>query len=149
MRKTTLGAFDPLRERDYDPDGETALYDMMGHILHKHEEPGTTYVIISDGKDTASKTETQESTTRTVRYAQSHEQCKFFFIGYGHEAQETGESLGLSSRDMFLTTTGNLGALISSQEVAIAFSQSQPEFVTQQDDGDDDVSPSQKRTKVE
>jgi len=123
MRKTTLGEFVPITEGEYDPDGETALYDVVGALMAKHQLPCTTFVIISDGRDTASETETHESITRDLNFARDHELCRFLFIGYGHDAAETGASLGISAHDMFLTT-GDLGALISSPQVGSALSQS-------------------------
>jgi hypothetical protein len=123
MRKTTLGEFVPIREGEYDPDGETALYDVVGALMTKHQLPCTTFVIISDGRDTASTTETDESITRDVNFARDHEHCRFLFIGYGEDAKETGASLGVSAQDMFLTT-GDLGSMISSSQVVLAVSQS-------------------------
>ena len=125
---TTLGTFEGVRDADYETDGGTALYDVLSDLIEFHTQDadpagGISFVIVSDGKDVNSERETEESVQRNVEFARAHQHCDFIFVGYGEDAQQTGTSIGVKPRDMFLTRDC-LGAVLTSPDMSQALSQS-------------------------
>jgi hypothetical protein len=133
MRETTVASFAGVSLCDYEPEGQTALYDALGILIERHAN--ATFVVVSDGRDTASIVEHRESVQQQVEFARAHMGCTFLFVGEGLEADETGRSIGMQPQDMFLTREG-LGIVLASNEVGSALSQSMsadmvPPFVAQ------------------
>ena len=140
MCETTVASFAGIGAHDYEPEGQTSLYDALHILIERH--PNSTFVVVSDGRDTSSIVEDRDSVQKQVEFARSNMACTFLFVGEGLEADETGRSIGMQPQDMFITREG-LAPLLASNEVGSALSQSMsadmvPPFVPQP----------QKKTKV-
>jgi uncharacterized protein with von Willebrand factor type A (vWA) domain len=118
--KTTLGEFTAITY--YESDGETALYDAVCTVIRRHDEHPTTFVIVSDGNDTASVAYTREEAASEIEFARAHQRCQVLFIGEGLDANTTGMSMGVRERDMFLTN--DLGEALASAQFVESISQS-------------------------
>lgn len=127
-RESTLGAYEPLTMAEYEVEGETALYDALSAAIEEHVAAGTaaTFVILSDGRDTASEHSDKSNVQRQVEEARTQLGCEFIFVGEGLDAEETGHSIGVREKDMFLTRDQqqHVGAVLNSQELSTALSQS-------------------------
>lgn len=93
----------------YQVDGETALYDTLVYAIEKFTSPDTTFVVVSDGKDTCSA-----STLQDVQRLRHKSKGNFIYIGQGADAATEGKSLGFDTQ---VTGDDDFKELLTSQEV--------------------------------
>lgn len=103
-----LGEIRPLSGEDYVPAGCTALLDAIGetirHIskIHKYARPEdvpehTTFVIMTDGMENASRTFTSKEVKRMIESEKELHGWEFLFLAANIDAVETASRVGIRS----------------------------------------------------
>ena len=96
----------PMTERDYTPRGCTALLDAIGGAIHhignvhkyarKEDVPEhTVFVIITDGKENASRRYTAERVKQMIEKEKTKYGWEFLFLGANIDAVETARHFGI------------------------------------------------------
>ena len=91
----------PLKEFDvfdnYNPSGMTSLYDAIGNCISKKEKTkGVTCLIITDGKDNASKKYNKKSVSKLIKNTEGELGWKYIYLGANQDSFEEGNKLGIS-----------------------------------------------------
>lgn len=97
-----------MTERDYIPNGWTALFDAVGetvrHIahIHKYSRPEdvpekTLVVITTDGMENSSRKYSRERVKELIEHEQEKYGWEFIFMGANIDAAETAEDIGIPS----------------------------------------------------
>jgi Mg-chelatase subunit ChlD len=104
-----LAAVPELTLADYEPRGNTPLFDAIGECVRRVEENGRaiTVVVITDGMENASKEFTRESVNALIKGKQA-EGWTFVFIGAEIDSYAVGGSVGMS--------VGNISNYVKGQE---------------------------------
>lgn len=101
-----LHKIQPMTEQDYTPRGCTALMDAIGGAIHhignvhkyarKEDVPEhTIFVIITDGKENASRRYTAELVKQMIEKEKSKYGWEFLFLGANIDAVETAKHFGI------------------------------------------------------
>lgn len=91
-----------LTEKNYIPEGMTALYDAIGEVLETqgkriHDEKWAEVVmvvIITDGQENASSRYRASDIKQMIEHAQNH-QWKFIYLGANQDAMLNAEKIGI------------------------------------------------------
>lgn len=112
-----LHKIQPMTERDYIPRGCTALLDAIGGAIHhignvhkyarKEDVPEhTIFVIITDGKENASRRYTAERVKQMIEKEKTKYGWEFLFLGANIDAVETARHFGIE-RNRAVTYRGD------------------------------------------
>ena len=107
--RVSLHRIRPMTEDDYTPRGCTALLDAIGGAIHhignvhkyarKEDVPEhTVFVIITDGKENASKRYTAERVKQMIEKEKTQYGWEFLFLGANIDAVETAGRFGIEKR---------------------------------------------------
>lgn len=95
-----------LTEREYHPDGYTALLDAVGmtikHIVNAHKKfkkeyvpKKTLFVIITDGFENSSRYYSYNDVKRMIHHEQKHHEWEFIFLGANIDAVKEASKIGI------------------------------------------------------
>lgn len=118
-----------LNNRNYQPDGCTAMYDAVWDaisILEKHDDGGkdTAFLVItiSDGMENSSQKVTSEMLAKKIQELQLSERWTFAYIGANQDLSEIQDQLNICAGNVAAytaTSTGyhNMAALSSASSI--------------------------------
>ena len=94
----------PLDEKEYRPDGSTALLDAIGHAIEKQsrapsgeENSGQTIIVIfTDGEENASRKYTREEILALIRERREKQHWRFLFLGANQDAIKEAGTIGIA-----------------------------------------------------
>ena len=107
-----------LTEKDYNPDGCTALYDAIGFAvsetaeLNKELNPlHTIFVIMTDGYENSSHEYSRKAICSLIQSKRNDAKWQFIFMGANIEAEDVAEELGMDRRLSATYTSDGLGTI--------------------------------------
>lgn len=117
---TDIKDFKPLTQKDYFPNGFTALFDGIGHAIDEAgarfsampeaERPAkVVVVIVTDGQENASKTYTQEFIKNAIMHQQTVYKWEFIFLGANQDAFAAASSFGVQAANAMSTSASSAG----------------------------------------
>lgn len=102
---------DPLTEVNYSPGGWTPLYDAIGKAveqLDKAKSKNKVLVILTDGEENASSTQTKDSIKAMLDERQDKHGWLVIYLGANQDAFEEGAKMGASRGSTMTYTTANM-----------------------------------------
>lgn len=110
----------PLTEKDYVPDGYTALMDAIGRTINsvgnrlantpEEERPAhVIFVITTDGYENSSHEFTRAKIKEMIEHQQSKYSWQFLFLGAGIDAYEEAASIGIGGMCAMSVTATSYG----------------------------------------
>lgn len=112
-----------LRKNDLCMKDDTALYDTLGTVLAKCEA-GTTVLVATDGKDTASKEYTADGVRGLIESCKRDKDVRFVFVAAGGDAYQEASKIGLCEHECTqVEADDTLGTAMCSQPVLESLSQ--------------------------
>lgn len=126
-----LGEVEKMTEKDYCPNGCTALLDAVGdavkHIakIHKYAREEdvpehTLFVITTDGMENASRHYTSKDVKKLISRQQEEKGWEFVFLGANIDAAETAESIGIARETAVDYLCDELGSEIQYEAMSAA-----------------------------
>ena len=123
----------PMTEKDYSVGGCTALLDALGstirHIvdIHRYARPEdvparTTFVIMTDGLENASRQYSSEEVKRMIRHEQEKYGWEFLFLAANIDAVETAGHMGIRPDRAVNYNADRQGTKIAYEAVSCAVS---------------------------
>ncbi len=95
----------PLTNKEYEPQGTTALLDAVGRTIDsllenligipKDEYPSVMIVIITDGEENASEDYSLERIRKRIEFCKESEGWEFLFLGANVDAFAAAENIGI------------------------------------------------------
>lgn len=103
-----------LTEKDYEPRGNTPLYDAVGECVRRTDVSGRAVIvlIITDGHENASREFSKDAIKNLIKQKES-EGWTFTFLGANIDSYAVGGSIGVSAMNTANYTAGNEQALYS------------------------------------
>lgn len=96
----------PLTNKEYEPEGTTALLDAVGRTIDsllenligipKESYPSVLVVIITDGEENASKDYSLQRIRKRIEFCKESEGWEFLFLGANIDAFAAAENIGIS-----------------------------------------------------
>lgn len=122
-----------LTDRDYCPNGGTALLDAVGdavkHIgnIHKYARPEdvpehTLFVINTDGMENSSRRYTADKVKKMISRQQEKYGWEFIFLGANIDAAETAESIGIGRASAVDFVYDDIGCAMQYDAMSMAVS---------------------------
>jgi uncharacterized protein YegL len=101
-----IRAVSPIKEREYQVGGSTALLDAIGHTIHKignvqkntaedYRAEKVMFVIITDGEENASREFTSDKVKAQIERQKEKYGWEFIFLGANIDAVETAARFGI------------------------------------------------------
>lgn len=126
-----------ITDKDYNPDGGTALFDAIGNIIGSVKHRGTDpviVVILTDGEENSSK-EFSSSKIRELVKTMEEKGWTFVYLGANQDSFKNAQNIGISSAQNFEQTQvgiekmmDQVGENMSSYRKAVKSSNSKPIF---------------------
>jgi hypothetical protein len=92
-----ISDMDPLTSSDYNPMGQTALFDAVGCTLDAYkEEEGNIVMVISDGKDNASQVFNSNTVKSMVWDLEQNKKWSVEMFGFEMAAKQVAKKIGIS-----------------------------------------------------
>ena len=122
-----------MTEKDYCPNGCTALLDAVGdavkHIskIHKYARPEdvpehTLFIINTDGMENASKKYSTADVKKMISKEQEEHGWEFVFLGANIDAAETAASIGIAPEAAVDCYSDKMGSVIQYETMGVAVS---------------------------
>jgi hypothetical protein len=116
MDKVLLKNVPELTNKDYEPTGNTALYDAIGKSIEKNSNDKNVFVaIVTDGQENSSRYYTKNQIT-TMIDDKVKQNWKFFYLSADLNTAEQGSSIGLMSAASWKTNA-------ATNNVAVGYNQ--------------------------
>ena len=120
-----------ITEKDYYPNGCTALLDAVGdavkHIskIHKYARPEdvpehTLFIINTDGMENASKKYSTADVKKMISKGQEEHGWEFIFLGANIDAAETAASIGIAPEAAVDCYSDKMGSVIQYETMGVA-----------------------------
>lgn len=94
----TLESVRYLSDRDYNPNGSTALYDAIGSTINRYrDEYNVIFLIMTDGEENASRKYNYEMITGLIKEMKDHKNWNFIYLSEDIKTFKQAESIGVSN----------------------------------------------------
>lgn len=98
VRSDSLWNVRPFTLFDYQPNGQTALYDAIGSTIGRYsDEIGTIMVIITDGQENSSREFTKQQMINLINKQRNTKNWNFIYLSEDPTTMRQGESIGISN----------------------------------------------------
>lgn len=106
-----------ITEKDYVPNGSTAIYDAVGEAVDKyitetkHDDKDTTYlfVIVSDGEENSSGTYTAKLIAEKIQELQKNGRWTFTYMGSNQDLSKVSADMGIPLSNMAMYSSSVAG----------------------------------------
>jgi hypothetical protein len=97
VRSCPVSQATSLTEKEYEPDGMTPLYDVLGSVLENPSDTDnhTIFVIITDGLENDSKRFNREQISKLIGHLQEVHKWEFVYLGANQDAWVAGAQIGI------------------------------------------------------